>query len=350
METPGRHNVPHYFNDLCVAYYAISAVRAITSNVPVGAMALRGRHNERGDFLMSTLPVLDTGQAPSFGARVIPHFANGAGWTTEILLVNPKNNAISGTVESRDEDGGLANVTLESETRNTFPYSIPPRTSRKLIPEGGGAAVVSGSVRLNPNSGSAAPTPLVVFGFKPAGVTLSEASVPAVSGKAFRAVVEYSGSPGQPGSILSGIAIANDTPADAAVVLELMWLDGTPTGLKKTLAVRGLGHVSGFAHEFFQDQMPFPFQGILKITTASSAVSIVGLRSRFNENQDFLITTMTPSDEATAPAAGELVFPQLADGAGYTTQFILFSGSGEPISGIVRFIDPSGRALPLTLR
>src|SRR5262249_24078582 len=51
---------------------------SFTSDVPVAAIAIRGLLNERGDFLMSTLPVIDTSAAPVAGPVVVPHFASGA--------------------------------------------------------------------------------------------------------------------------------------------------------------------------------------------------------------------------------------------------------------------------------
>jgi hypothetical protein len=37
----------------------------------------RGLTNERGDFLMSTLPVIDPTVAPNTGMAVVPHFVDG---------------------------------------------------------------------------------------------------------------------------------------------------------------------------------------------------------------------------------------------------------------------------------
>jgi hypothetical protein len=46
----------------------------------------------------------------------------------------------------------------------------------------------------------------------------------------------------------------------------------------------------------------------------------------------------------------EWLFPHLADGGGYTTQFILFSGTaGQSSSGTLGFIDQSGQSSTLTV-
>jgi hypothetical protein len=78
---------------------------------------------------------------------------------------------------------------------------------------------------------------------------------------------------------------------------------------------------------------------------------VVGLRGRYNERDDFLITTTQPSDETRAASISDQYFPHLADGGGYTTQFILFNGSSDQSSsGLLRFFTQSGQSLNLTVR
>src|SRR5213078_1273553 len=59
-----------------------------TASVPVSVIALRGLTNERSEFLITTLPVADLSAAASSETILFPHFADGGGWTTQILLVN----------------------------------------------------------------------------------------------------------------------------------------------------------------------------------------------------------------------------------------------------------------------
>src|SRR5881296_2950210 len=106
---------------------------SFTSDMPVGVVAIHSLLNERGDFLMSTLPVVDTGVTPSDNVVLIPHFADGAGWTTQILLVNPTSDTLSGTLEFRADDGTSTNVTIGHDTGSTFFYTVPPRSSDKLV-------------------------------------------------------------------------------------------------------------------------------------------------------------------------------------------------------------------------
>ena len=318
------------------------------SDVPVSAMAIRGVYNERGDFLMSTLPVIDLSSPPQTGVVVVPHFADGGGWTTQILLVNPGNSAANGKVEFRDPNGALTSVPLSNQA--TGDYLIPPRSSRKLATTGAGATT-TGSVRIIPTGGSAAPIALIVFSYKPAGVVLSQAGVMSVRGTALRM---YAASAAIPFRLQTGLALANIGSAETTVTFELFNHDGSTTGLplpsSRTLAA--FGQTAMFLSDIFSGTLPDPFSGVLRISTSSSdGISAVGLRSLYNEQGDFLITTTPPTDEAPPTDASERIFPHLAFGGGYSTEFVLFSGKyGQSSTGTVWLLSNSGVPLYVPLR
>jgi hypothetical protein len=76
---------------------------------------------------------------------------------------------------------------------------------------------------------------------------------------------------------------------------------------------------------------------------------MVGLRGRYNERGDFLVTTTPPVLENSSPTASELLFPHFAYGGGYTTQFILFSGyAGQTSAGMIRYFSQTGQPLDVT--
>jgi sugar lactone lactonase YvrE len=341
------------FNTLTTARF--QGAFSFTSSLPIGVVALRSYINERGDFLMSTLPVVDTSIAGGTGNVVVPHFADGGGWVTQILLVNPTDTAMGGSIQFTNDTGAPTDVTIGGETKSSFTYSIPGRTSQKLATVGSAQVTTSGAVRMVPSGNSAAPTALVVFSYKPLGVVVSETGVPSLGGAAFRMYAESSGIDGQPGNIQTGIAIANNTSTPATVILELTNLDGTATGLPAATSVilPASGHTGKFLSQIFTT-LPNPFKGMLRISTTSSEISVVGLRTRYNERpprENFLITSMPPTSEKAAASSAELFFPQLADGSGYTTQFILFNATaGQQPSGTLLLFQPSGQTLGLTLR
>ncbi len=213
-----------------------------TSSLPIAVIALRGLTNRDGEFLMTTLPVAPlaapltpfTTDTAYQGTVYFPHFADGGGWATQVILVNPTVRTITGTVEflgqgSATTAAAPAVRTLEDgRTGSSFEYSISPNGSYRIITSNppGGESV--GSVRAIPDNGHRAPSGLVVFSFTSAGKTVLEAGVLALAaGSAFRAYVESSGTPEQAGSIRTGLAITNAADAVNTVTLEVMGLDGT---------------------------------------------------------------------------------------------------------------------------
>jgi hypothetical protein len=138
--------------------------------------------------------------------------------------------------------------------------------------------------------------------------------------------MEASGVPGNIGSIQSGIAVVNASDNPVAALLELTNLDGTPAGLPGVVIdVPSGGQVTRFINEFFPG---LHFQGIARLT-APSGVAVMSLRGRYNERGDFLITTTPPLNETTA-VSGDLIFPHIVNGAGWTTQITVF---GQASSG-----------------
>jgi hypothetical protein len=137
----------------------------------------------------------------------------------------------------------------------------------------------------------------------------------------------------------------------ATVTLELRKLDGSPTGLTSTLTLPANGQTAVFLNQLQGfGSLPTEFQGVLRVSS-STPISVAGLRGRYNERNDFLITTTPPLDESTPPSTAPLYFPQIADGGGFTTQLILLNGDlGQLASGTIQLFSQIGGALDLTLR
>lgn len=336
---------------------------SLTSDVPVSVIALRGLTNERGEFLITTLPVTDLSAATSAEAVSLSHFADGGGWATQIVLVNPSDATITGSIQFFSQ-GTVTTAAVPvtviassqggaAQSGSSFTYSIPRRSSFKLATAGTASATASGSVRVTPASG-VAPSALVVFSYRPpgAGVTVSEAGVPGIRGNAFRMYVEATSNASSVGTIQTGLAISNLAPTATTATVDLINLDGTATGLPAVnLTLPANGQVARFAHELFSMGSLFPFKGLIRISGGTtSGLSVVGLRGRYNERGEFLITTTPPSNEAATASSAELLFPHLVNGGGYTTQFILFSGTaGQSSTGNLRFVRQDGTAFNLTV-
>jgi len=327
---------------------------SFTSTVPVGVIALRSFLNERSDPLFTTLPVIDLSKGASMGTQVIPQFAVGDGWGTQIILVNPTDTAQTGNIQflgpgspsAPGTPAAAATVNINGTASSSAPYTVAPRSAQKLVASAAALGLTYGSVRIVPTNAGPVPTPLVIFGYKPGAFTLSEAGVPVTMGTSFRMYVEASALP----FIVSGIAVANTTNAPATVNIEVLTLQGTPVATSSPRTLPASGQIVGYLNDFFPN-IPQPFQGVLRVTTTAVGVSVVALRQRKNERGDYLVTTTPPTLETGIPTAVARSFPHFVNGGGYTTQFVLFSGTiGQTATGTIRFYGQSGAPLPLSLR
>jgi hypothetical protein len=152
------------------------------------------------------------------------------------------------------------------------------------------------------------------------------------------------------GSIQTGIAVSNPASSTVTVNFQVTSLAGTSLGLTGSTQVPPHGHVAMLLNQIQGfGTLPSPFKGVLRISSASP-VSVIGLRLRYNDRDELLTTTTPPSDETSRPPTGSLYFPQLADGGGFTTQFILFSGTaGQSTSGTLKLFSSAGQPLGLSL-
>jgi hypothetical protein len=149
----------------------------------------------------------------------------------------------------------------------------------------------------------------------------------------------------------SGIAIANAGGTSGMVTLSVTDLNGQPIA-SQILPIGAFAQIGGFLDEMIPSLAGGTVQGVLRIET-SLTISVVGLRSHYNERlpqPDFLMATTPPTLETALPSSAEKFFPQIANGGGFTTQLILFSGtSGQIASGDLIFGTGSGFPLNLEL-
>jgi hypothetical protein len=344
---PARGQISKFLSEAPFNSGAIRATFSFTSNVPLGVTGLRGLINERGEFLMSSVPVVDFAALQSRSAVFVPHFAQAGGWSTQIIFVNPSDSTITGGIALYGRNG-LAS-TFGPDRLPALPYSIPPRSFVR-VPFGGGppGIVLTESIHIEPTADSVSPAAMALLTYKPGAFTISEAAVGASSGSAFRLYAASSGIPGAAGSIQTGVAVANASAAPATVTFELTAMDGTVVG-QTSAPIAGNGQLSAFVNEMFaQQNVSLPAQGLLRVSSSGSPISVAAVRSRYNERGDFLATTLPVANEAAVTNSSPVVFPVIANGGGYATQFIVYSGSpGASGSGSMDFVAQNGT--PLTI-
>jgi len=302
-----------------------------TSSTPVSAIALRGLVNERSEFLVTTLPIVNP-DAPRRSSLFFPHFADGGGWTTQFVLTNPTDETISGRLDFLSpgipgQAAGALALKVDGAVQSSVSYTIPPRSSKRFQTADGPPNVRVGSAKITPDGAHPAPAGVAIFSFRERGVTVSEAGTPALApGVRFRSYAELN----RRTKVRTGLAVVNTSENPQTVRLELLRLDGTSAGVSGSIELPAFGQRALFLDEIagFQS-LPEVFRGVVRVASQSGGtIAVLSLRSRVNERNEFLVTTTNPVDEAQQ-AAAQLFFPHLVDGGGYSTQLIMFRGSDD---------------------
>jgi hypothetical protein len=127
------HHLPHDF----------TGTLRISSDTPIAVIGLRFR-----GINFSTIPATAVGptyNVPQIAlaggmkiggdfAAILPQFATGGGWASEIILINSGTAALDVRVDLFDKAGNPLEAVLNGETNHTFDKSIFPKM---VIPPGG---------------------------------------------------------------------------------------------------------------------------------------------------------------------------------------------------------------------
>jgi hypothetical protein len=313
----------------------------ITSSQLVSILALRLTTNQRGETLLTSTSVADLSRPATNTPVYFSQFADGGGFTTSVVLSNTSGSTQTGTLSIFDDTGAPLSARPAGGTAaSTFPYSIPAAGAFIFQTDGSPASTRVGWIRVSPNSGSTTPVGAGVFSFSPQGILVTESGIPsAVPTTRARLFVDKSNGHD------TGLAIANPGSTAGSVTVQAYQKDGITTAGNgtSTLTLAANGHRAAFAGEIVSG-LPSGFTGVAELSSTSPFVALT-LRSLTNKRGDFLLTTF-PVADATQPAPSPLVFPQIADGAGYSTQFIFISATGSASVG-VDFVGDDG--LPVTI-
>jgi len=310
----------------------------ITSDERVSVLGLRLTTNQRGETLLTSTAVADLTLPPTNAPVYFPQLADGGGYTTTVILTNPSAATQAGTISIFDDAGNALSVRpVGGDIGSSFSYSIPAAGTFVFRTDGSPESVRVGWARVTPNSGSTAPAGAGVFSYSPGGMLVTESGIPSTA-PATRARIYIDRSKGHD----TGIAISNPGSSAIAVTMQAYQTNGTSAGSgPAVIDLAPNGHRAAFAGQLISG-LPDGFTGIADLTSSVPFAALT-LRSLSNARGDFLLTTF-PAPNLGAPAATPIVFPQIADGGGYTTEFIFISATGNATVS-VNFVD--GNGLPL---
>lgn len=128
----------------------------------------------------------------------------------------------------------------------------------------------------------------------------------------------------------TGLAVANPSGNPIQLKLNAFERNGVSWVGKGSLELRPAGHQSRFVGELLAGGLPDNFTGIVDISSGTPFAALT-LRTLNNSRGEFLLTTFPVGDALQSPPSS-LIFPQIVDGAGYQTQFILLNSG--PLANI----------------
>jgi hypothetical protein len=312
-----------------------------TASQPVAIIALRGRVNERSEFLMSALPISSPSDiGPSSGG--FAQFAAGVGWTTDIILTNPSPKELIGSFRFLNDPGNAMSVQVDGQSGNSFPYDILPGAAKRFHVDSAGSSVQVGSIQLIGAANTPVPTGTAIFAFKPGGVTITETAVARSTFLGSGTVYAQKNSDTQ-----TGIAIANPASTSATVSLVLTDRSGSVLG-SASVELPANGHAAMLLGDLPQFSSLAAYDGLLSISGPSPGFELTALQLHTNERGEFLMSTLEPVD-AEVVSQAQRVFPQVVFGGSFSTDLILFN-TRDDVSGVIDLFSSTGATLGLTLQ
>ena len=333
IQLPARSQSSQFIHELFPDIgFSFSGSVSLSSNVPIGILGLRGTLNELHEFIMTIVPV--TSGSTTTEVTVFPQIADGSGYVTELILLNPTSTMISGTLQFS------FSVATDRGTNTTFTYEIPPAGVWRLKTQGARSDVQTGFASLTPASGNVVPEATAVLK-RSTGTNLNfEAGVPAA-----RALTRGETFAIRNVTYRTAIAIAN-RGSSTDVHLTAYRSDGTAASPAKTISLASSGQRAAFLDELIPE-LPPDFEGTVMLDSTSPVYAIT-LRTLVNASGAFLMTTMPLIDPSQPASSQTTYFPQLVDGGNYTTEFLLLNGSAA--TARLQFFNTEGQPLAVSFR
>jgi len=308
----------------------------ITADQPLFVTALRQTTNQREEVISTAAPMADIALPLSDSPVLFPQMADGGGYVTALDLLNTSSKVEKGILDFFDDSGSPLPVRQDGSTAGTaHKYSIPPDGIFHFQTDGLSAAVRLGWVRLTPDVGTSAPIGAGVISCSSQGIVVTQYDVPAAAPTTHaRIYVDLLG------RHRTALALANVSKEEASIALKAFQTDGsTAAGTSRgPLRLRAGGHCTKSVSDLIA-KLPVGFSGVLDISSTRPFAALA-LRSLINERNDLLVTPL-PATDFDRTSLLLTMFPQIADGGGYTTELILLN-TGPDVTATIRFSGEAG--------
>jgi hypothetical protein len=258
-----------------------------------------------------------------------------------LMLINTTGAAESGSLRFSNNDGSPLTVTpVGGVAGSSFAYNIPAGGFFVFRTDGSPSQINVGSAQAVPNPSSTSPVGAGIFSFTQNGILVTESGIPsAIVTTHARIFVDATSGHN------TGLAIANPGATPLRLTINLFHRNGVTLLGANSVDLSPNGHTARFVSELLPAiTLPSGFTGVLDIAAANPFAALT-LRSLANTRGDVLLATF-PTADLTRPAPSPILFPQIADGGGFLTQFILLS-TGPLATPQLSLFGDDGSAVPL---
>ena len=306
---------------------ALTADSSLTleATVAVAVTALRVFNNDRGEQLLVAAP-LAVGPAAA-GQSVAPYFVSGGGLRSELVLVNPTDDLMRGTVSLHASDGLASALGTESEI---IDYLVAPHSSRVIESNGSGATPQQGYLRIAATDGGQ-PFAYIALERRYGGALAGATTLSSVVAGEVSFAIDL-----QPTLIRHGesdvqVIVVNTNTAEARLGIALndepIDTHTIAPGRQYVASVRDLAGANA--------------RGRLTITS-SAPVAVAARQKTLNVHSEYI-------DVGLPALTGAAIVPLVRNGQGVSTEFRLANAGSRAISGTLRFVTATGEPAVATI-
>lgn len=303
----------------------------VSSDQPLGALALRGRRNDLGQFVMTSIPMRGAETPQADQTLLLPQVADGGGYQTEWLLLNPGDASLTGTVSFRKSDGSPWALSIADAPAAEIRYSIKSHGLVRWVTSGTAPDTSAGYCSLVPDTGQAGPAGAAIIRYLPGNRLLSETGLPFLASTVSGATYWEVGP-----DLDTGIALVNTADHELKIGLQLFSRAGSERLRQAEVTVPARNHTARFVTELFPD-LPAAGRGYLRVSS-DSPVGFLPLRMRSTPG-GVLFSSLLFGGLA---GGTDRIFPQVVHGSGYRTQFIVVNPGDLAGGGRLSFFDGAG--------
>ncbi len=274
LALPAAGHIAEFVDErLAAAGAGFEGTIEIVSNQALSAVALR-YDNSLSSF--STIPIFSDELESTI---YFPQVADGAGYRTNLILMNPNDRNISARLEFFSADGTLIPMPVAGIPRNNISLTLGPRGVRSLFTDGAGSGMRVGWARItsaDPIAGAS-----IIQTWDGSSVVSEAGTLPSPTGRRLLAYQESRG------LARSGVAICNPGSSAIALALRLRNAAGEIVAARR-LTLPGLGQTARFFTEWF----PLGFEEFLGTLEIAGSTPVAAIAMRFDNPMADVFATL----------------------------------------------------------